>query len=130
MVFSEEEKKERRKEARRKYNEKNRERNRERELTRYYKNKEEMNEKQKAYYKTEQGRKSYKINSWKDNGVICENFDNLYDYYVNCKNCEQCDVELTVDRYNTRTTRCLDHCHKTGRFRNVLCNYCNIKRRW
>ena len=122
MVLSEEE--------RREYKRILYQRNKEKIKENYQKNKEEINERQKAYYKTEQGLKSNRINGWKRQGVVCENFDNLYEYFINCKECEECDVELTVDRYTTRTTRCLDHCHKTGRFRNVLCHNCNNKRRW
>ena len=95
----------------------------------YEKNKEKIAERNKEWLQTEQGRKSNRICHWKASGVICENFDNLYDYFINCKNCEQCDVELTVDKRTTTTTRCLDHCHKTGEFRNVLCNSCNVKRK-
>ena len=92
------------------------------------KNKEKLRQQQKEWSRTDRGKKSNKIADWKRNGVICENFDNLYDYYINCKDCEQCNVELTVDKRTTKTTRCLDHCHKTGEFRNVLCNSCNVKR--
>jgi hypothetical protein len=130
MVFTKEEKKERKREANRKYNERNREKLKEQRLTHYHNNKEKESERKKAFYKTEQGRKINRIANWKRRGVVCENFDNLYEYFINCKECEECDVELTVDRYSVRTTRCLDHCHKTGRFRNVLCNYCNTNRRW
>jgi hypothetical protein len=125
--------KEKEKERVRVYNENNKEKVKER--TRVYNenyyqnNKEKEKERMRAYSKTERGIKSNRINKWKHKGVICENFDNLYDYYINCKDCEECGIELTVDRYNTETTRCLDHCHETGEFRNVLCNFCNIKRK-
>ena len=95
----------------------------------YEKNKEKEAARMKAYRQTEEGKKSNRIHNWKHTGVICENFDNLYDYYINCKDCEQCNVELTVDKRSTPTTRCLDHCHKTGEFRNVLCHSCNTKRK-
>ena len=44
--------------------------------------------------------------------------------------CEYCNCELTIDRYNTPTTRCLDHNHNiTDKFnvRGVLCHSCNVK---
>ena len=152
MVLTELEKKERRRESDRKYyhenkekikerkresshkyyhenKEKNKEKNREKSRKSYHENKEKEAQRHKAYYQTEQGKKSKRISKWKHIGVICENFDDLYDYVINCKNCENCDIELTVDRYNTATTRCLDHCHETGEFRDVLCHSCNIKRK-
>ena len=60
--------------------------------------------------------------------MINENYDKLYEYYLNCKNCENCNIELTVDKRNTPTTKCMDHSHITGQFRNILCGSCNIKR--
>ena len=106
-----------------------RERKKESSLKFYHKNKERLNERKKAYDQSEQGKKAHRIARWKHRGIICENFDNLYDYYINCKNCEQCNVELTFDKRRKSTTRCLDHCHETGEFRNVLCHCCNVKRR-
>jgi len=148
MVLSELERKERRRESKQKYYNKNKEKikertresrhkyyheNKEKEAERskvyYEKNKEKEAQRQKAYYKTEQGLKSNRICHWKHKGVICENFDDLYDYYINCKDCENCGIELTIDRYTTATTRCLDHCHESGMFRDVLCHSCNTKRR-
>tara|TARA_R110000796_G_scaffold197620_1_gene313933 strand:- start:403 stop:816 length:414 start_codon:yes stop_codon:yes gene_type:complete len=137
MVLSEEEKKEKVREYNKIHYQRNKEKikenyqkNKEKMNEYYEKNKDEINEKKKEWNQTEQGKKSNRISKWKSNGVICENFDKLYEYFINCKECEECDVELTVDKRTTATTRCLDHCHKTGRFRNVLCNTCNTKRRW
>jgi len=81
------------------------------------------------YRKSDLGKKSRRIRNWKFKGVECDDFNVLYEYYINCKNCENCGVQLTEDRYNTSTTRCLDHCHETHQFRNVLCNLCNIIRK-
>ena len=87
---------------------------------------EKYREHDKAYRKTEQGKKVSRINDWKIRGVINDDFDKLYDYYINCKYCEECEVELVEGNYGNR--RCLDHDHKTGEFRNVLCHGCNIRR--
>jgi len=85
-------------------------------------------EKIKEYRKTDNFNKSRRISDWKRNGVIHNDFNELYDYFINCKNCENCNIELSVGRFTTSTTRCLDHCHTTGEFRNVLCHYCNVIR--
>ena len=116
------------------YYEKNRERERERTKEYYEKNKEAISEKAKKYNKeysqTESGKKTNRISNWKQMGVISEDFKSLYNFYINCENCEECKVQLTEDKVRTQTSRCLDHNHKTGQFRNVLCNSCNVKRRY
>ena len=109
-------------------------------LAYYQKNKEKKLEYKREYHKNNKdkikeweqspaGRKSGRIQNWKRKGVIHDDFNELYEKYINTEFCEECNCKLTVDRYPTKTTRCLDHCHETGEFRNVLCNYCNLKRR-
>lgn len=99
----------------------------------YHKNKETILQKQKEYkkeyLKTTSCIKSYRISNWKSRGVVCENFDELYDKYMNTTHCEKCNIELSCGGKITNTTKCLDHSHNTGEFRNILCNLCNIKRR-
>jgi len=93
----------------------------------YEKNKEELKEKQQKYAQTEKGKKANRIKQWKQKGVKSDNFNELYEYYVNCWECENCGVELIEGRFGNNK-RCLDHSHKTGLFRNVLCSYCNVLR--
>ena len=91
-------------------------------------NTEQTKEYNTMYGQTENGKKSNRINNWKQLGVITENFDELYIKYINTNNCEECNVELIHGMYGSNK-KCLDHCHKTGQFRNVLCCGCNVRRR-
>jgi len=90
----------------------------------------EYREKNKEYYKeynqTETGKKSCRITNWKKRGIKSDDYNSLYDYYINCKNCELCNVELVEGLDNN--SKCLDHDHESGLFRNVLCRSCNVKR--
>jgi len=81
----------------------------------------------KEYNESEKGKKTKRISKWKSRGVISNNYDELYDYYINCKNCENCNIELCEGNKNPNR-RCLDHDHNTGLFRKVLCNTCNNER--
>jgi uncharacterized protein (UPF0248 family) len=82
----------------------------------------------KVYNQTEKGKKCRRIRDWKRMGLICDNYDALYKKVYSTLNCEECNVLLTEDKKMTKTTRCMDHDHTTGLFRNVLCNSCNSKR--
>jgi len=78
-------------------------------------------------------RKRTTISNWIKRGVIETDqytYDELYEAYLYHPDCEFCGVTLTMgDRYNTPTSKSLDHDHETGVFRNILCHSCNIKRR-
>ncbi len=141
MPLSIEEKRIRRKESQKKYRDKNRDkinadaRKQRKENPkrfaeiglRYRTNNPETCKKCTDNYKlTENGKKNGKIRSWKSIGLLDE-YEIIYDRYINTNNCDFCDVLLTVDRYNKKTTKCMDHCHITGLFRNILCNSCNAK---
>ena len=60
---------------------------------------------------------------WKKNGVLLteqfNTFDELYNYYLSINNCELCNISFEECK------KCLDHCHTTGLFRNIVCNSCN-----
>lgn len=82
----------------------------------------------KEYYQSDRGIKATRTSHWRCSGLICDDFDALYEHYLKTAYCDACKVELTYDKKTTYTTKCMDHCHETGLFRNILCNLCNIKR--
>jgi len=84
-------------------------------------------EKIKEYDKTDAGIKSHRISKWKYIGVKSDDYNKLYEMYINTTNCEECNIELIEGRYGNNK-KCLDHDHTTGEFRNVLCQTCNVRR--
>ena len=84
--------------------------------------KDELKQKKADYYKTPNGIKSRIINKWKDYGIISNDFDTLYDLYINTDKCMYCEKSFADSYY-----RCLDHDHETGLYRAVLCRSCNVK---
>ena len=91
-------------------------------------NKEKITEYDKEYRQTEAGRKSHRINNWKQYGIIRDDWDALYNRYLTTLNCEDCNCELVEGRCGANK-RCLDHDHTTGEVRGIVCNTCNLKRK-
>ena len=79
------------------------------------------------YRQSEAGKKSARISGWKQWGVKSDDYDALYTKWKETTHCEACDVEL-VEGNEGKHKKTLDHDHKTGVFRNIVCNSCNVKR--
>jgi hypothetical protein len=91
-------------------------------------NKEKIQKYKKEFYKkynqTDQGKKVNTIARWKSYGVIHNDFDELYELYMNTDKCNVCNNDLST------TIKCLDHDHETGEFRWILCIACNNHDSW
>jgi hypothetical protein len=90
------------------------------------KQKEYLKKYKKEYLKNPKYIKNQTIRQWKRRGIITEDYNKLYEYYLSVEECENCGIELNSG-YGTKKN--LDHDHETGLYRNVLCFNCNILRR-
>ena len=61
-----------------------------------------------------------------DPPLICtdEEFEVIYDRYIHSSQCELCNFV-----FERTTQRQMDHCHETGKFRNVICPKCNGRKK-
>ena len=119
MVLTEEEERERKRIANKQYN--NSEKGRE--IKKKYRESERGKEKAKLRRKTENGKKLERKNKWKGRGLNMENFEEIYERYTMAIFCDICECVLEG---NGRNKKCMDHCHLTGEFRNIVCNWCNV----
>ena len=114
------------------YREKNREKINLKYREHYEENKEKESLRYKEYCKTHNGKKINKLRSWKHNGLIASNeeLDRIYNLYLTQRLCNACDVTLTRTGKNSSTDTQMDHCHKSNRFRHILCHKCNSMDNW
>ncbi len=107
------------------YREKNKERIAETNSIWSKNNKERKVKNNSNWNKTSNGKKSLTIARWKSRGVIHDDWDTLYEQYLQATNCEACKSV-----FKNSKDRHLDHDHTTGLFRQFLCQDCNIMDRW
>ena len=91
-------------------------------------NRDTILEKQRKYAQTENGKKYLKIGRWKYRGIIADNWEEVYSWYLETERCDICDRALTTDTLNTSSTKCLDHDHSITddyNIRGVICQGCN-----
>ena len=60
------------------------------------------------------------IKTWKNSGLIYDDYDDLFEVYRKTLNCQHCNKEFI-----NRRDRQMDHCHETGLFRKIVCQKCN-----
>lgn len=82
--------------------------------------KEQMKLYHKEWRQTPKGIKLNMINNWKQKGIIDDDLDAVYDYYIKETNCWICD-----NKFKNSKDRQLDHDHKTGEIRYICCRDCN-----
>ena len=79
----------------------------------------------KSYNNTPNRIKGLHISRWKNRyGVVHNDFDSLYNLYINNKFCNFCGIELTSTLFGN-TKKCLDHNHITGLVNGIICKSCN-----
>ena len=93
----------------------------------YEKYKQRENKRLSDYNKTEKGKRQQTIRRWRSMGIIeryeGEHEDMYYfkEKYPYCMDCRK----LFKSSYD----KCLDHDHKTGFYRAILCRGCNVRRK-
>jgi hypothetical protein len=112
-------------ESRKAYREANKEKIREQNKAWYKKNKAKEDERIKFWSQSPAGKKSHTIASWKYQGIIHDDYDALYDSYLEATHCNACKSE-----FKNSFDRNADHNHDTGLFRQFLCRDCNRNDRW
>jgi hypothetical protein len=90
-------------------------------------------ESQRKYKQSAKGRKKYRTDKWIERGLKFregETLDDVYTRYMETDLCEICECELTQgERYLTKTTKVMDHDHRTGYCRGIVCHSCNVSDR-
>lgn len=85
----------------------------------------------REYYKMKkncgEGQKKLMKGRWKSKGLNMNNFDEVYDRYMNAKNCEVCRCILMVGKKNNTNRKTLNFDKITGEFINVRCVLCTVK---
>ena len=141
MPFTEEEKKQRRKISDAKSYQKNKEKRQKTRAAHYQKNKEKLDKINKEWIINNKERRNEIVKKnkirhphivfkckWKYRGVVWENDDEfmqIWNKYESSTHCQNCNVEFKKEP-TKMLRKCLDHCHQTGKFRNIVCGHCNI----
>ena len=76
----------------------------------------------KSYIKNKRKRL---ISTWKQRGLIHDDYDKLYDEYDKAWFCGICLTD-----FKNSFDKCMDHDHETGLFREFLCRSCNSQDHW
>lgn len=80
----------------------------------------------KEYRASETGLKSTKITRFKQAGILCDDYDALYERWKNTTHCDKCNVEL-INALKGKNRKVTDYHPQTKVFRNILCYSCDFE---
>jgi hypothetical protein len=80
----------------------------------------------KEYRASETGLKSTKITRFKQAGILCDDYDAMYERWKNTTHCDKCNIEL-VNAMKGKNRKVTDYDPKTKVFRNILCYGCDFE---
>jgi len=86
----------------------------------YYHNR--TTEKNRKYDRSEEGKQKKHVNRIKREFKITEDYYN--NLFITQNNI--CAICLNPETSKKKKRLCLDHCHRTGKIRELLCNKCNL----
>lgn len=78
--------------------------------------------KYKKKYRTQGSRRAECIK--KDYGISYDEYVDIYNRDLG--KCRICSKTLAIEKTENLETASIDHCHKSGRIRGILCGKCNI----
>lgn len=90
----------------------------------------ETNERMAKKYKTPEELRKVRLNRQRKSnlkrlyGITLEEFYSILEEQNN--KCKICSVDIFMDAKNRNQKTCVDHCHKTGKVRGILCHKCNV----
>jgi hypothetical protein len=77
------------------------------------------------YKDPEMYKKSQIILRWKRKGLIDDDYEIIYQRWLDTTHCDYCNIEL-VSGQKGLNRKCMDHEHNTGKFRGICCHKCNM----
>ena len=92
----------------------------------YEENKQRILQKRKENYQNKT-HKQNKIRSFKNQGFKGD-LEEVYDIHMSTEFCNDCNVKLING--TSKNSRCADHNHITGYYRNTICMRCNFQRQY
>ena len=87
-----------------------------------YKNILDKQKQEREYY--HKNKKYRRVKDWRKLGLKDDPYL-VNEYYEESTNCLICDKEFNDLNWNDK--KCMNHCHETGYFLNVICWQCNIR---
>ena len=76
------------------------------------------------YKDPEKYKKNQVICRWRRKGLLVEDYNIIYDKWINTNKCDYCNIELQNGQKGLNK-KCMEHNHQNHQFRSICCRNCN-----